>query len=146
MANHYHQGKFTPTNPERYAGKAGDITYRSGWEKKFMIWADKHPAVEKWNSEEVILPYISPVDNKPHRYFVDFAVMIRQKDGSTRKYLIEVKPKAQTVPPKKGRKSVNKYVKELATFAVNQAKWQAAERFCEKHDMKWLILTEDNLL
>ena len=92
------------------------------------------------------MPYISPVDNKPHRYFVDFAVMIRQKDGSTRKYLIEVKPKAQTVPPKKGRKSVNKYVKELATFAVNQAKWQAAERFCEKHDMKWLILTEDNLL
>ena len=102
---HYHQGKFKPKNPEKYAGKTQDIYYRSGWELKFMKWADLNPAVLKWNSECVIIPYISPVDNRQHRYFVDFAILIEKPDGTRHRYLIEIKPHAQTLPPKRGKRS-----------------------------------------
>lgn len=145
MSRHYHQGTFVPTNPQKYVGDVTNIFYRSGWERKLMNWADRNPAVEKWASEEIIIPYLSPVDNRPHRYFVDFAVMIRHKDGSLKKYLIEVKPKAQTVPPKRGKRSTNKYIEELATFAVNQAKWKQAESYCEKNNMQFMVITEDHL-
>lgn len=144
MARNYHQGIYVLKNPEKYVGNTTNVTYRSSWEKKVMIWADTHSSVLKWNSEECIIPYLSPVDNKMHRYFVDFTVMIRDRNGNIRKYLVEVKPKAQTLPPKK-RKRTKQYIEELQTYAVNQAKWEAATRVCEKSGYTFMILTEEHL-
>lgn len=110
-----------------------------------MIWADNNPAIEYWNSEEIVIPYFSPVDQKTHRYFTDFAILVKQRDGTTRKYLIEIKPGAQTQPPIRGKRSTNKYIAALATYAVNQAKWEAAELFCKKNGMTFKILTESDL-
>jgi hypothetical protein len=144
LAKHYHQGIFAPEHPEKYAGNVNNIVFRSSWERKFMLWADKHPDVIKWGSEEIIIPYISPVDFRQHRYFTDFVVKVRAKDGSTKNYLIEVKPHAQTIPPVK-RKKTNKYINELATYAVNQAKWKAATEFCRTRNAEFLVLTEHHL-
>lgn len=145
MARKYHQGRYKPKNPHKYVGNKEDIYYRSGWELKFMKWADSNPAIEKWTSEEIVIPYISPVDCRSHRYFVDFAISVRQPSGDSKKYLIEIKPEAQTKPPKRGKRSTNKYVAELATYSINQAKWKQAEEFCRKNNMHWMVLTEKHL-
>lgn len=109
-----------------------------------MLWADNHPDVVAWGNEEIVLQYISPVDHRPHRYFTDFVIKVRQKDGTLKNFLIEVKPYAQTQPPIK-RKRTNKYIEELATYAVNQAKWKAAREFCERKNATFMILTENEL-
>jgi hypothetical protein len=145
MARHYHQGIFTPTNPHKYVGNATNITYRSSWELKFMKWADTNPSVEFWNSEEIIIPYLSPVDNRMHRYFTDFAIQVKNRMGDTKKYIVEIKPEAQTVPPKRGKRTTNKYVEALSTYAVNQAKWKQADQFCKKNGMEFMVLTEKHL-
>ena len=55
---------------------------------------DNKKHILKWSSEEIIIPYIYPIDNKKHRYFPDFL-------NQTTKgwFLIEVKPQIQTKPP-----------------------------------------------
>ena len=70
----FYQGRFKPDNPQKYKGDASNIIYRSGWELKLMRYLDKHPHVTRWNSEEIIIPYRSPIDGKMHRYFPDFYV------------------------------------------------------------------------
>jgi len=145
MARSYHQGSFVPKRPEKYVGDLSKIFYRSSWESKFMHWADSNPSVLKWSSEETIVPYFSTVDQKAHRYFVDFAIMIKKNDGSICKYLVEIKPKAQTVPPKQGKRKTQRYLEELATYSVNQSKWAAAEAYGKKIGMEFVVLTEDHL-
>lgn len=144
MARKYHQGIFKPTNPGKWVGDVNNISYRSSWELKFMKWADTHPSVCKVASEELIIPYYSPVDNKMHRYFTDFAIAIKQKDGSIKKYVVEIKPEAQTKPPVL-RKRTDKYIGELTTWHVNQAKWKSADEYCKKNGMEFLVLTENHL-
>lgn len=142
---HYHQGRFIPKNPAKYAGNVNNIIYRSGWERKAMVFFDDNPSVLKWGSEEVEVPYISPVDGRPHRYFPDFLVMTKSLNGMTNRYMVEVKPKAQCEPPKPQKKKTKRLVEETMTYAVNQAKWEAAKAWCAKHDMQFLIITEDHL-
>jgi hypothetical protein len=137
--------KWAPTNPHKFVGDLNNIVIRSSWEAKFVKWADLNPDVIKVASEEIIIPYLSPVDNKMHRYFTDFAIVVRHRDGNLRKYLIEIKPDIQTQPPKKGKRTTNKYIADLATFAVNQAKWQAADIYCQKHGLTFQVLTEKHL-
>ena len=97
----YKQGVFVPEHPEKYAGKAGDaIVYRSGWERRVMVWFDRNSSVLYWNSEGIVVPYISPLDGKQHRYFVDFIIKVKTKTGEIKTYGIEVKPSAQCEPPK----------------------------------------------
>ena len=109
-----------------------------------MKWADNNPAIVRWNSEEIVVPYLSPVDGKMHRYFTDFAMII-ERNGVHHKYLIEIKPEAQTLPPKRGKRTTNKYVESIALYAVNQSKWAAAEEFCRRQGMQFMILTEKHL-
>jgi hypothetical protein len=144
MARHYHQGIFQPTYPEKYVGDASNIIFRSGWEKKFMIFADTNPQVLKWGSEEIIIPYYSEVDNKMHRYFPDFAILLRNNSGEEKKYLIEIKPEAQTKPPKQ-RKKTKVYLTELATYSINTSKWAAANEWCKRNGMEFIIMTERHL-
>jgi len=146
MARKYHQGIFKPKNPKKYVGDSKNIVYRSSWELKFMSYLDNHPDIISWASEEMFILYISPVDNKPHRYFPDFIVKKKNTKGIVEVLIIEIKPKHQTNPPdintKRNKKTV---INEAITYQVNQAKWKAAEQFCADRKYKFLVLTEDQL-
>lgn len=144
MANHYHQGRFIPKNPQKYVGDVNNIIYRSGWENKVMIWLDTNPSVIQWGSEECCLPYVGP-GGTTHRYFPDFLIKVKNKSGDIVKYMIEVKPKAQTKPPVKPKKITKRYLESVETYAKNLAKWEAAVKYCDKYDMEFKILTEDHI-
>jgi hypothetical protein len=136
--------KWTPRNPFKYAGNPDNIVSRSSWETKFLNWCDTNPSVLQYASEELIIPYINPIDNKVHKYFVDFVVAVNNRAGDIRKYAVEIKPKHETMPPKKGRNG-KVYLEESITYITNQAKWKAAEEFCKKVGLEFLVLTEDQL-
>lgn len=140
-----YKGIFRPTNPGKYKGNSSNIVYRSSWELKMMMLLDTHPEIITWSSEEVVIPYISPIDNRRHRYFMDFYVMKKNPDNTIEEMLIEVKPKAQTKPPKVQTKKTKRYITEVKTWGVNSAKWEAAERFCNARGWKFMIFTEDEL-
>jgi len=136
-----YKGKFKPTNPQKYKGNPCNIVYRSSWELKLMKYLDTHEDIIEWASEEFCIPYISPIDNRPHSYFPDF--WVKKRDKTT--LVIEIKPAAQTVEPAK-KKTINRaYINEVMTWGVNQAKWKAAKEFCEDRKWKFLILTEKEL-
>ena len=99
-----YKGKYKPQNPQKYIGDPTKIIYRSLWERKFMVFCDNQQNIIKWGSEEVIVPYVSPVDKRPHRYFVDFLVTIKKKSGLKETLLIEIKPKKQCVAPEKQKR------------------------------------------
>ena len=138
-------GKFIPKNPKKYKGNFNNIVYRSSWELKLMFRLDMDPNVISWGSEEIVIPYRSPIDNKIHRYFVDFIVTLINKQGIKETVLIEVKPKSQTEPPKLKSKITKKYITEVKTWGVNEAKWKAAREFCADRKWKFEILTEKEL-
>ncbi len=135
-----YRGKYRVSNPRKYKGDARNVVYRSSWEYKFMQWCDSHPSVEEWASEEIIIPYISPVDGKRHRYFPDFYVKVGNK-----KYIAEVKPSYQTKEPKTQKRNTKKYISEVMTYAVNQAKFKAADEFCKDHGWEFMVVTEKEL-
>ena len=139
------KGKFTPKNIRKYKGDYRNIIYRSSWELKFMKYCDTTPSVLEWVSEEIVVPYRSPLDNKIHRYFVDFYAKIQEADGTITTYLIEIKPSKQTVPPKKPQRQTKSYIYELTEYLKNQAKWKAAKEFCDDRMWKFKILTESEL-
>ena len=140
----YKQGIYTPKNSHKYIGR-GNPRYLSSWELKFFRWCDNNPYVLEWSSESVIIPYISPVDKRPHRYMVDNVVKIKE-NGKVVKYLIEIKPKKQTVKPTAhGNKKQSTILYENATYMINMAKWEAAKKWCHKRGYKFQILTEDHL-
>ena len=136
----YKQGKYIPRNRNKYKGDLSKIFYRSGWEYKFMKWCDSTPSITEWGSEEIFIPYTSPVDGKKHRYFPDFYVKV---NGN--KYIVEVKPYRQTLEPKTQKKVTKTYVNEVFTYAVNKAKWTAAEKFCKSTGLEFMIITEKEL-
>jgi hypothetical protein len=140
-----YKGKFRVDNPGKYKGDINNIVYRSLWELRFMKWCDKNPSVEEWGSETVIVPYISPIDRKVHRYFVDFYVKVRSKTGVLQKYLIEIKPERFTKPPAIPKKKTKRFIDEVFQYSVNDAKWKAAFEFCKDRNMTFMILTEKDL-
>ena len=141
-----YKGRYFPTNPKKYRGNPNQIIYRSLWERKVMVYCDKNDAIIEWGSEEVIVPYLSPMDGKIHRYFPDFYMKVRQADGSTKKFIIEVKPKSQCKQPVKNpKRRTTKWFNEVKTFAINQAKWKSAREFCEDKGMEFKIFTEDHI-
>tara|TARA_Y100000741_G_scaffold221077_1_gene168486 strand:- start:27 stop:473 length:447 start_codon:yes stop_codon:yes gene_type:complete len=141
-----YKGRYFPTNPKKYRGNPNQIIYRSLWERKVMVYCDKNDAIIEWGSEEVIVPYLSPMDGKIHRYFPDFYMKVRQADGSTKKFIIEVKPKSQCKQPiKNPKRRTTKWFNEVKTFAINQAKWKYAKEFCEDKGMEFKIFTEDHI-
>lgn len=141
----YQQGKFSPQNPHKYIGDTSNIIYRSSWELRAMMWFDENPDIERWGSEELTIPYRSPLDRQLHRYFPDFVVKFHSPTG-LQIALIEIKPESQTVPPKQTkRKRRSTLLYEAQEYAVNQAKWKAAREYCQGKGWKFLVLTEKNL-
>ena len=110
-----------------------------------MIYCDNEDRILSWGSEEIVVPYMSPIDNRMHRYYVDFIVEVLQKDGTKKIKLIEVKPKKQCSPPKKQQKVTRRYISEVKTWGVNSAKWKAATEFAENKGWEFQILTEKEL-
>ena len=140
-----YSGKFVPRNPQKYRGDHKNIRWRSTWEYRYMKWLDETDAVVSWSSEEIVIPYRDPSDGRHRRYFVDFYAQMKTKDGTIKSYLIEIKPKVQTVEPKKQKRITKKYVNEVYTYGVNQNKWKAATEYCLDRGWEFKVLTEDDL-
>jgi len=139
-----YKGWFTPKNRSKYKGDSENVVYRSSWELRVMKWLDENPSVIWWASEELIIRYKSPIDQKMHRYFPDFIVRLKQKNGTESTVVIEIKPQKQTVKPVQKRKT-KRYLQEAATYAVNQEKWRAADLFCKEHGWQFKVLTEKDI-
>lgn len=130
--------------PEKYSGNPSNIIMRSSWETRFASWCDKNPSVLKWKSEETIVPYRCPTDNKIHRYFVDFQIQIQGNSG-LKTYLVEVKPFKQTQPPEFPGRQTKRYLTESMTYIKNQAKWKAATEYAKDRGWEFKIITEHEL-
>ena len=145
MAYKTYKGRYKPSKPQKYKGDSDSIIYRSSWERKFMVYCDRSDNILEWGSEEVIIPYISPLDGRMHRYFPDFYIKVRQKDKTIKKMIIEVKPKIQCGPPKTPKRKTKRFINEVRTWGVNEAKWNAALEWCKDRNMEFKILTEDHV-
>jgi hypothetical protein len=138
-----YQGLFIPRHPTKYVGDAAKIVYRSSWERRFFAYCDETPGILRWASEEFCIPYVSPMDNRVHRYFPDVWLEAQTVTGH-KAFLIEIKPKSQTEIRAVKRKT-KRFLREAAAVAVNHAKWNAAKKLCESKDWTFLVLTEDHL-
>lgn len=143
-----YKGYFKPKNPAKYKGDPTNIIYRSSWELKLMVYLDSHPEIVEWSSEEFCIPYRSPIDNKIHRYFPDFRVK-KLSNKVLETIVIEVKPRSQSIPPTvkplKGSKPTKRYLREVMTYSINEAKWKAATAYCADRKWKFMVMTEQEL-
>lgn len=140
-----YSGYFRPKNPKKYVGDPTNIIYRSSWEARVMTWLDMNPSIISWASEELVIPYISPVDKRYHRYFPDFLVKVKTQSGATKTMILEIKPKKQAMEPAKKKRVTKQYLHEVMTWGVNQAKWKAAEEYALDRGWEFKVLTEEHL-
>lgn len=136
--------RFHPKNPKKYMGNAQNIIARSKLELKLMKWVDEHPQIVAWASEEIAIPYLNPIDKAWHRYFPDLVVVI-EKQGTFKKYLIEVKPKKFCVPPKPPKRQTKGFLTEVKMYAMNSAKWEAAKKYADQNKMQFMLMTEEDI-
>lgn len=151
------RGYFKPKNPQKYTGDSSNIVYRSGWELLVMKYLDENTNVVKWSSDGLgmdnmpteesglAVPYISPVDKRVHRYFPDFVAQVRTINGEIKTFVLEVKPKAQTVEPQKKTRKTKQYISEVITWGINKEKWKSAREFCKQRGWEFRLITEDQL-
>ena len=137
-----YKGKYYPSYPRKYKGDPTNIIYRSLWERKFMVYCDKNESILEWASEEISIPYRSPIDNRVHRYFPDFYMKVQERGGKVKRYMIEVKPAKQTKPPVKPKRQTKGYIREAYEYAKNQAKWKMAREFCADRQWEFKVVTE----
>ena len=140
-----YKGKYYPSYPRKYKGDPTNIIYRSLWERKFMVYCDKNESILEWASEEIAIPYRSPIDNRVHRYFPDFYMKVKERGGKVKRYMIEVKPAKQTKPPVKPKRQTKGYIREAYEYAKNQAKWKMAREFCADRQWEFKVVTEKEL-
>ena len=135
---------FKPRHPRKYQGNPSNIICRSTWERKFCNYCDQSENIVEWGSEEFWIPYRAP-DGKPRRYFPDFIIKVKESTGDLKTYVIEVKPAKQTRPPLPRKRVSKSYLYEMKTYAVNQAKWKAAQEWCADRKIEFKIITEREL-
>jgi hypothetical protein len=140
-----YKGKYQPSNPKKYVGDPTNIIYRSLWERRFMRYCDNTQSIIEWGSEEMFVWYKSPIDNRPHRYFPDFYIKVKEASGKIKKYIIEIKPQRQTTPPPKPKRQTQGYIREAYEYARNQAKWSAAKEWCLDRGYEFRVFTEKEL-
>lgn len=133
------RGRFIPRNPAKYVGNPNNILFRSSWELAFFKWLDNNAAIVRWGSEELAIPYISPLDNRQHRYYPDIIILYKHKDGSLRKEIVEIKPYSQTVATPRMSD------RDKQALVVNEAKWKAAAAFAEQMGAKFRVITEKTM-
>ena len=141
----YTQGVFNIQYKNKYKGTLPCI-YRSSLELKVMRWFDNNPNILCWGSESIVIPYLSPLDKRIHRYFVDFFAHLKESTGNIKKLIIEIKPYSQTIQPQISKsKRAKTMLYEQTQWATNQAKWQAAEAWGKIKGYSFLILTEKHI-
>jgi len=136
-----YKGKYKIKNPDKYAGNPNTVVFRSLWERNTFRWCENNPKVKLWNSEEIVVPYKSTVDKRLHRYYVDLLIQMDNKQT----YLIEIKPKKETMPPPKRSRKTRKYINEQLTYIKNNDKWEAADQFAKHKGWKFQVWTEETL-
>jgi hypothetical protein len=129
---------YNPKNPKKYAGDVSKIVCRSLWERNVCKFCDETTSIIKWSSEEIAIPYVNPIDKKVHNYYPDFLIQFKN-DVGIHNWMVEVKPKKQTYLKENASK------KEKATWIINSAKWQAAKKYCDSHNIIFKIITEKDL-
>jgi hypothetical protein len=140
-----YKGKYQLKNPSKYKGNPTLVIYRSLWERSYMKKLDLNENILEWSSEEIALPYKSPLDNRIHKYYPDFYVKERLSDGTIKKYIVEIKPKKQTLEPKVPKRKTKGYMYEVYEYVKNRAKWEVAEEWCADRGYEFKILTEEDL-
>ena len=121
------------------------LEYKSSLELKSVRYADYNKHVVKFSVEPFHIKYNKPTDGKIHRYFIDMFLEFSTGD----KFIVEIKSSSETRrprrPSKQTEKSIRNYQRACQTFAVNQAKWAAAEEFAKRNSMQFILLTEKEL-
>lgn len=145
MKKNFLQGRYKPKNPKKYKGDHNNIIYRSSFERKFLCYCDMNKNILEYSSEEIVIPYRSPIDMKIHRYFPDFYIKEKTADGTIKKYIIEIKPYKQTIEPEVKRRKTKSYIYEALEYTKNSAKWDAAREWCLDRGYEFKILTEKDL-
>lgn len=140
-----YSGKFSPKNTNKYLGDPTNVWYRSLWERRVMVRLDDDPNVIEWSNEEIIIPYLSPIDGRWHRYFPDFFVRVKNRHGVQEAMILEVKPLKQAVPPQLKKRITRQYIQEVATYGINEAKWKAATEYCKDRNWTFKVITEKDL-
>lgn len=142
----FKQGKYTLRNPEKYIGDPNKVRYMSSWELQTHEFLDNNPHILRWSSEGFCIPYIKPTDQKIHKYYPDYYIEYRSSNGQLVREVLEVKPLAQTKRPRQRKtQSTQSRLYEQLTYAVNMAKWEAAEAFCKKHNLIFRKVTEKQI-
>lgn len=136
-----YRGKFNPKNLGKYEGDFHRIEYRSLWERQVFRFCDDNEAIVRWSSEEVIVPYRCKTDNRVHRYFVDLKITFKNGDI----YLIEIKPKKETLEPKKRARASKGYLTEVLKYVKNMSKWESANEYARQRGWKFEIWTEETI-
>ena len=134
----FQQGTYEIGNPQKFVGGKPPY-YRSSWELAFMRMCDNHPNITKWASENVKIPYRSPLDGKYHNYVPDFMLQYIDKNGAEHVELIEIKPRNQTV-----MESARTQGQKMQT-AMNAAKWTAAQEWRKRKGIRFKVLNEDQI-
>lgn len=129
---------YKPANIKKYIGNPNNIVCRSLWERNVCKFLDENESIVKWSSEEIAIPYTHPLDSKIHNYYPDFMVQFKN-NGGLQTWIIEIKPKKQTLLRENATKN------EKIIWSVNTAKWTAAKNYCEKNNITFKILTEQEL-
>lgn len=134
--------KFIPKNPSKYVGDHTNIICRSLWERKFCKYLDENESIIRWASEEIRIPYQCPIKKKVCFYYPDF-LFESKEEASVSTYLVEIKPKKQTLPPPNKKKK--SYSEDYARYLINNSKWESAKEYCNKNGWQFKILTEEHL-
>ena len=135
----YSQGKFQVKNTEKYIGKK-QPTYRSSWEFAFMKFCDESPAIAKWASEAVRIPYRNPLTGRYTIYVPDFFINYVDKGGQTHAEIVEIKPQNQSLKEKVGKNLNNQ-----ASYILNRAKWEAATVWCRQKGLRFRVINETDI-
>jgi len=145
VTKHFNKSKYKPEYPTKYKGDVDNIICRSSWERIFCGYCDRNRNILEWGSEEIVVPYRSPIDNRYHRYFPDFYIKVKDPNGTIKKKIIEIKPLRQCVEPKVKKRKTKGYIYEVIEYAKNKAKWNAAKEWCLDNGYEFQVLTENEL-
>lgn len=137
--------RFKPLHPEKYIGDPNEIIIRSSWEERVFQFCDNNYNVLRWGSEEIAIPYMKPFPGgmKPAKYFPDLYVEYIDREGKLNREIVEVKPQKFTRASKARNQATKAF--ENMQYVVNMAKFTAADNWCKKHGIKFLVLSENSI-
>ena len=138
MSHKFANDTYTPKNADKYLGNTMP-RYRSSWELSFMQFCDRNPHILKWGSEMIKIPYRNPLTGKHTVYVPDFIIQYMDKNGNMNVEVIEIKPSGQSAITE------NQNGKERAIVAVNYAKWDAAQKWCQRQGLTFRVITEKDM-